>query len=139
MKSPVCLIVLLCLLSVASASRAFGPDIIHQLPPTVAEWHSLEGMEFAVAAQTRGLSWAQAHEVFTGQRLRAFMIRPNRIVVYSASERSDWIDLLEVNPTNATMQLRITHDPAHASHQSQRDIWVCIAQPSWLSMLWQQQ
>lgn len=49
----------------------FDATLIDHFPPSVAEWHSREGIEFCESAEATGLSWATAHSKFTGEKLSA--------------------------------------------------------------------
>ena len=84
----------------------FGPDIINHLPPTTAEWHSMEGIAFAEESERAGLSWAEAHLKFTGDVLSCRLISPNRLEVFSGKQRSGFIDLLGIERSRSMLQWR---------------------------------
>ena len=99
----------------------FDEALIHKLPPSVAEWHSREGMAFCVKTEQAGLSWAQAHELFTGERLRAAQVSPTRLLIFSGDRQAGSIQRIERNDIGV-LQLKILTDPVNGSFFSVRVI-----------------
>ena len=102
----------------------FGPDIINRLPPTTAEWHSMEGIAFAEESERAGLSWAEAHLRFTDEVLSSRLISPNRLEVFSGKQRSGFIDLLGIERSGSMLHLRLITSPEFGSFQSSRQLWL---------------
>ncbi len=96
----------------------FDAKLIHHLPPSVAEWHSREGIEFCATAEAKGMSWAEAHLAFTGEELTAEVESPNCLLFYSGRSRAGRIYLIEQN--EASMLLRIITDPEGGTFLSSR-------------------
>lgn len=96
----------------------FDATLIDRLPPSVAEWHSREGIEFCESAEAAGLSWATAHLKFTSEKLSAKLESPGCLIIYSRDERAGRIYLMR--RTQRCMLLRIVTDPEYGSFQSSR-------------------
>jgi hypothetical protein len=99
-------------------SVEFDAKLIHHLPPTVAEWHSGEGLKFCVLAESKGMSWPEAHLAFTGEVLSASVGRRGCVIYYSGRSRAGRIYLVENG--EGYMLLRMVSDPESGSFQSSR-------------------
>jgi hypothetical protein len=98
------------------AAVEFDAQLIERLPPSVAEWHSREGIAFCAKAEAAGKSWAETHLMFTGERLRAELKGPDCLTFYSGHDVGGRIYLLSRD--RGSLLLRIVTDPENGSFQS---------------------
>ena len=103
------------------AAPVFDEALINKLPPSVAEWHSKEGMTFCAEAERAGLSWAQAHKVFTGKKLRAAQVSQTRLLIFSGDRQVGSVQLINKDDPGVP-QLKILTDPLDGSFSSVRII-----------------
>jgi hypothetical protein len=110
------------------AAMEFDAQLIERLPPSVAEWHSREGIAFCAKAEASGMSWAEAHLVFTGEHLRAEFKDSDCLIFYSEGFREGRI--YRLRSVRGSLLLRIVTCPEFGSFQSARNFRIAVSKNS---------